>query len=236
MPVARRRSGNPQFKGDPIMVTFSNDADILKYEPVLFGELHLPGQVLASGTGAALSGTMLTAADADFTSSGVSAGGVVHLRSADGALDGAYEIVSVDSATALTISVVRSDTTGAPVAPPSGENISYRISTFAPQASEAAFRLTEHFGIHPGNPTSEIAVEDIVDTEGLRRVSTFAVISAAYATWAAQTDGESFWKKSRYYQQLFEDARQRCHLSADLGSDAVADITRLGGAIRLVRD
>jgi len=36
------------------MVSFSNDADILKYEPVLFGELHLPWQVLAAGTGGTL--------------------------------------------------------------------------------------------------------------------------------------------------------------------------------------
>ena len=48
------------------MTTFSNDVDILKYEPVLFGELHWPSQVRASGTGAALSGTTLTAAGADF--------------------------------------------------------------------------------------------------------------------------------------------------------------------------
>jgi hypothetical protein len=32
------------------MVSFSNDADILKYESILFGELHLPGQILAAGT------------------------------------------------------------------------------------------------------------------------------------------------------------------------------------------
>jgi len=31
------------------MVKFSSDVDILKYEPILFSELHLPWQVLASG-------------------------------------------------------------------------------------------------------------------------------------------------------------------------------------------
>jgi hypothetical protein len=35
-------------------IVFSNDADVLKYEPVLFGELHLSSQVLASGTGGVL--------------------------------------------------------------------------------------------------------------------------------------------------------------------------------------
>ena len=48
------------------MVQFSNDVDILKYEPVLFGGLHLPWQVLSSGSDGVLSGTSLTASGADF--------------------------------------------------------------------------------------------------------------------------------------------------------------------------
>ena len=55
-------------------VKFSNDVDILKYEPVLFGELHLPWQVKASGTGATLNGTTLTAVGADFVAAGIEAG------------------------------------------------------------------------------------------------------------------------------------------------------------------
>ena len=218
------------------MVTFSNDVDILKYEPILFGQLHLPWQVLAQGTGAVLSGTTLTAADADFANSGIVAGGVVHLQTADGSLDGAYEIVSVDSATRLTVSVLRSDTADAAVAPPPGDNVSYRMSTLAPQAGEVAFQLTEYFNIQPGNPTSTIAVEDILDTEGLRRASVHAVITGAYAMWASRIEGEDFWTKSLHYKLLFEKARQRCRLSVDLGADGIADVTCVGGAIRLVRD
>jgi hypothetical protein len=218
------------------MVPFSNDVDILKYEPVLFGELHLPWQVLAAGTGALLSGTTLTAADADFNAAGVLAGGVVYLKSADGSLDGAYEIVSVDSATQLTVSVVRSNASDAAVAPPPAEDVTYRVSTFAPQAGEVAFQLTEHFGIQPGNPTSAISVDNILDMEGLRRASVLAVIAAAYATWASRMEGGNFWTKSLHYKLLFEKARQRCRLSVDLGADGVADVTCVGGAIRLLRD
>jgi hypothetical protein len=218
------------------MAKFSNDVDILKYEPVLFGELHLPGQVLAGGTGASLSGTALTATGANFVGAGVEAGGVAYLKSTGGSLDGAYEIVSVDSATQLTVSVVRSDAADPAIAPPAGSDISYRVSTFGPQIAEAAFQLTEYFGIRPGNPTSEMVVEDIVDTEGLRRASVLAVISSAYAMWASRAEGECFWRKSLFYRQLFEKARQRCRVSVDLGSDGVADVIRVGGAIRLARD
>jgi len=218
------------------MARFSSDVDILKHEPVLFAELHLPSQVRARGTGAALVGTTLTASSANFEAADLSAGGGVYLESADGSLDGAYEIVSVDSPTQLTVSVVRSDPADAPIAPPAADAITYRIATFNPQAEDAAVQLTEYFGIQPGDPASPITVDDIMDTEVLRRASAFLVISDVYALWSNGTECEALWQKHLLYKQFFENARQRCRLSVDLGSDGVADITHVGGAIRLVRD
>jgi hypothetical protein len=218
------------------MTTFSNDVDILRYEPVLFGELHLPSQVKTSGTGASLSGTTLTAAGANFVAAEIAAGGVIYLQSANGLLDGAYEIVSVDSATALTVSVVRADSADPAVAPPPGIDIAWRVCTFAQQATDAAFELTQCFGIQPGDPTSQIAVENLLDTEGLRRASVLRVIATVYAMWASRPAGECFWRKGLFYEQLYQKARQRCHVTVDLGGDGVADIARVGGAIRLVRE
>lgn len=218
------------------MVSFSNDVDILKYEPILFGELHLPWQVVAMGTGGTLSGTTFTANGADFVTGWLTAGGVIYLQSADGSLDGAYEIVSVDSATQLTISVLRPDSEVPAVAPPAATGISYRISTFGPQANEVAFQLTEYFGIAPGNPASQIDVEDILDVSVLRLASVFAVISIAYAMLAGKARDENYWKKSLHYQKLFDKARGRCRLSIDAGSDGLADVTKIGASGRLVRD
>jgi len=218
------------------MTSFSNDADILKYEPVLFGELHLPWQVLAAGTGATLSGITFTASGADFVTAQAAAGGVIHLQSADGTLDGPFEIVSVDSATQLGISVIRSDSNDEAIAPPSAADISYRITTFGPQANEVGLQLTEYFGIRPGNPASQIDIEDVLDTSVLRLASVFAVISVVYAMLAGRANDENFWKKSLYYQRLFAKARGRCRLSIDIGDDGVADVTKVGAAGRLVRD
>jgi hypothetical protein len=218
------------------MAEFSKDVDILKYEPVLFGELHLPGQVLASGTGGTLSGTTFTVSGADFVSAAVSAGGVAYLQSSDGALDGAYEIVSVDSATQLTVSVVRSDSADGAVAPPAASNVAYRVSTFGPQASQTAFELTEYFGIGPGDSSSDITSDDILDTAVLKRASVFGVISSVYAMLASKGADENFWKKSLYYRTGFEKARERCRLSIDSGGDGVADVTKTGGSVKLMRD
>ena len=218
------------------MVSFSNDADILKYEPILFGELHLPWQVLAEGSGGTLSGTTFTAAGEDFTASQITAGGVVYLESDDKLLDGAYEIVSIDSQTQLTISVIRADSQCDAIAPPAAEDISYRISTFLPQENEVGFQLTEYFGIRPGNPASDYDVNDILDATVLRQVSVFVVISSVYAMLAGRAKDDNYWKKSLYYRKLFNQAKARIRLSIDAGSDGVIDVTQIGASGRLVRD
>lgn len=217
------------------MVSFSSDTDILKCEPALFSELYPAEQVLISGSGGTLSGTSFTAAGADFVSAVVSAGGVVHLQSPDGSLDGAYEIVSVDSVTQLTVSVIRADAEGQAIAPPAATDVSFRVCTYGPQANEIGFRLTEYFGIQPGNPQSDIGSDDILDSEVLRQASVFGVICSVYAMLASNAEDENFWKKSLYYRRLFEKARQRCRLAIDTGSDGVCDVTRFGGAVKLRR-
>ena len=218
------------------MNTFSKDVDILKYEPVLFGELHLASQVLISGSGGSLSGTTFTATSADFTSAKVTTGGVIYLQSSDGTLDGAYEIISIDSSTQLTVSVVRAESDDEAVSPPAASDISYRISTFAPQAKEAAFQLTEYFGINPGDPSSDLTTDDIMDSQVLKAASVFAIIATVYAMLAGNSDEENFWKKSEHYQKLFEKARRRCRVSIDEGDDGVSDITKMGYSFRLMRD
>ena len=217
------------------MLVFSKDVDILRYEAALFGELHFPWQVLCEGSGGALSGTTFSKTGEDFTAAGVQAGGVIYLQDAGG-LDGAYEIVSVDSATSLTVSVVRADEDGSAVSPGAGSDVSYRVSTFAPQANETLLALTQYFGIGPGNPNSVYDTDDIVDASVLKQASVYAVIAAIYATLAGRDGDNGFWKKSLHYQKLFEQSRERCQLSIDIDGDGSGDSSRAGCDIKLVRD
>lgn len=217
------------------MVSFSSDVDILKYEPILFGELHLPWQVIESADDGVLNGTSFTSAGADFVGSQVSVGGVIYLWKSDGSFDSCCEIVSVNSATELTVSVLRADSESGAISAGSASSVSYRISTLGPQAAQAGFELTEYFAIKPGNPASEIDAADILDTDVLKPASVFLVISSVYAMLASKSDKDNFWTKSLHYRRLFEKARQRCRLSIDAGSDGVADIVSSGGSVRLVR-
>jgi hypothetical protein len=218
------------------MLAFSNDVDVLRYEAVLFGDLHFPWQVLCEGDSGQLSGTSFTKTGEGFVTKGVTAGGVIYLQSVAGGLDGVYEIVSVDSETELTVSVLRSDGEESAVGPGDNSDVSYRISTFGSQANEVGFELTQYFGIRPGNPDSEYTVDDILDVIVLKQASVYAVIAGVYATLGGSSDEDSFWKKSLHYQKLFEKARERCRLSVDIGGDGVSDRTKIGGSMKLVRD
>lgn len=219
------------------MISFSQDKDILKYEPVLFSELYFSDQILISGTGATVSGTSLTKAGEDFVSAGVKAGQVVYLKDTAGSLDGCFEIVEVVSETELTVSVLRAYGDDDIVEPLPGSNVDYCVCTFEPQSREVMFELTQYFGIGPGDAASEYSTDDILDTDVLRSVSVFAVIACIYATLASdKEDLEGYWEKSFYYKTLFEKARERCIIDIDAGGDGESDIRRICSSGKLLRD
>jgi len=217
------------------MTAFSKDRDILIYEPELFNQYYFQSQVLAEGTGGTLSGTSFTVSGEDFISAGVSAGCVIYLQAA--ALTAcAFEVVSVDSATQLTVSVLRAQGDDEPVAPPSAGDVSYRISTFAAMTEQVGAELMECFGIAAGDSDSEIDINDIINEEVLKRASIFGVISRAYASLASEEDAEHFFKKSHYYQTLYEKARERCRIDIDINGDGERDGSLGRGTGRLIRD
>lgn len=218
------------------MLTFSNDADILKYEPALFGRLYPLCQTLAEGSGGTLDGTDFEADDADFVAAGVGAGCVIYLRSPTGSLDGSYEIVSVLSANQLVVSVLRTDSQQPAVPPPAGGDLCWRIGTYAPQAGQAAFELTAQFGLAPGQPDSPYDAADILDAAVLRQAAVFSVLSSVYATLTSGAGGDEYWSKSLYYQKLCSAARNRIRLCLNSASQGQSGITKTGSSGRLVRD
>ena len=190
------------------MTVFSKDSDILRYEPSLFGDLHLRWQNLSQGDDGQLNGTAFSSITGDFISNAVQSGGVIYVKSGDGLLEGMYEICSVDSETELVVSVIRQSDEDAPIAVGQGSDLFYRISTFAPQSYEVMFELTQYFGIGPGNPESEYGVDDIYDKDVLRQASTYAVIAGVYATLGSNAqEQDHLWAKSLHYQKLFEKSK-----------------------------
>lgn len=217
---------------------FSNDVDILKYEPILFGDLRFAGQVVVSGAGAIISNSTLNVANANFINAQILSGMVCYLQSSDGLIDGAYEIILVDSATQVKISVLRQDNQSDIIPVADNNELKYWICTYRPQSNELLFQISQHFGLRPGVSDADYSVDDILDASVLKQVSVFGVLSIVYATLAGRANEEkdNYWKKSNYYRQLYEKAMQRCRVCIDLGSDGVADSVRSGASVRLLRD
>ena len=218
------------------MITFCKDVDIARFEPVLFGELHLPSQVIARGEAGRIEGTTFSDEAADFEASGAEAGGVIYVRSGDGTIDGLYEVVSVDSATQLTISIIRAAGSDDVVVPAEGSDLVWRISTLEAQSAEAAIKLCEMFGIRPGNPNSQYSAEDIVDAGGLRVTAVYMVLSIVYAALASKGDNDNMRSKSLYYKKECSKALEVCRFSIDTDGDGDGDVSFSGGLIKLVRE
>ncbi|MGA2070910.1 MAG: hypothetical protein ABSG97_06135 [Sedimentisphaerales bacterium] len=218
------------------MVRLCSDRDILKYEPALFGENHLANQVIAAGMAGVLAGTTFQASGANFVSAQVEAGDCVYLKSADGKLDGVYEIVSVDSATQLCVSVLRADSQSDPIAPPAGSDVTYRISTFKPQIADVSLLLMEYLWIKPGEVIGDVNADEILESEQIRQLCAMGTIAAAYRTLADGENVENFKSKSQEYERLFGEGMERCRVAIDKDGDGIADGIRYGGCGRLIRE
>ena len=83
-------------------MTFSTDIDLLHWEPNILRDAAFASQTLISGTGD-LSGTTFTLAAGSLATAHVTADQVIVLT---GDISGCYPIVSVDSATQLTLSTL----------------------------------------------------------------------------------------------------------------------------------
>src|SRR5688572_9351031 len=107
----------PCFHLQEKTMTFCTDIDLLHWEPNILVDAAFASQTLISGTGN-LAGTTFTIASGSFTTAHIAADQAIVLS---GSIAGAFPIVSVDSATQLTLSVLYDGlfpTTGNPVASP----------------------------------------------------------------------------------------------------------------------
>lgn len=192
-----------------------SDTDILKLEPGLLSGTSFPlaSQTLCRGVTGALSGTTLTATGENFTSRGVAAEHVIYLSDGVGNIDGVYEIVSVDTATQLTISIVRSDESASPIGIGSGSNLYYRISTFAPQIAQAEYELSQRLRLKPGYAESAYGLEHLADQKNLKAACVFWSLAWVFGSLYGSGTGEGLSDSWTAYRNKMTDYMQRAEQS-----------------------
>lgn len=218
------------------MNAFSKDVDLTKFEPEVFGAWFLSSQVLCGGDNGIVAGTQFTAAGVDFIASQVQAGGVVRLESTDGAIKGAFEIISVDDSGHLTVSVIRVSDEQVAIPIGSASGLTWRIVTYAPQGYEVLWQLSQRLGLSPGCSAADYSVADIVNAESLRQVSVFGILTLIFQSLYQGLDGQNVLdKKAECYRLRFSEAMARLRIKIDTDGDGDEERTVRPDMICLVR-
>ena len=218
------------------MLSFSKDVDLAKYEPNVFGSWYLSSQILCGGTNGIVAGTQFTASGVDFTTAQVAAGNVIYLESTDGAIKGAFEIVDVIDSTHLTVSVLRASNEQAAIPVGSASGLTWRIVTYAPQAYEVLWQLSQKLGLSPGCPDAAYDVADITNPDSLRQASVFGILTSVFEALYTGADGQSVLvEKKEHYQWQFGKAIERLSVNVDTDADGEADKDIMPSVVQMVR-
>ncbi len=216
------------------MSDFCQDRDLLSLEPNAFLGGVFPSQQLIAGTDGALSGTTLTSAGSNFTASAVAAGMVLCIYQTTPAEGSAYEIVSVDSATTLTASVIRADIDDDAIAPPSGSSLTFHIRTFAPQIRAVCSTLSEK--LRQISETAGIDSSNFADSAQLRLATACGVLSAIFVAQAdSAATHDANWTKAEHYRNEFRRLQLQLRLVVDSDGDGTPETTRTLGNVTLRR-
>jgi hypothetical protein len=200
------------------MAMLHKDVDIMKYDPNAFTSgTVFAAQTYGKGATGVLSSTSFTVSGGTFQNVGVQTGHVIYLQTLDGTINGIYEIATVVSNTVLTVSALRAETTDPAIPVGSASGVIWRIITFAPQAAEAAFMLSQRLGLKPGCPDSQYGFENLTNTNVLKQASVFTALAIIYSgMYASGALDDNIWAnvktKMEYYQECADAAIGRCRL------------------------
>jgi len=207
------------------MLTFCNDIDLLHWEPNVLRDAAFASQALISGTGN-LAGSTFTIASGSFLTAHIAQEQVIILT---GATSGSYPIVSVDSATQLTLSVLYDGlfpTSGDPAPSPPGtaNGLDYVIRTFWPQRRIVSELLLQAAGLDPSDPESE---PKLLNPEALQRACTVGTLHLIYSALAAAAeDPENLRMRVQLYERLYRRALRSATVKLDLNLDGRLDLLR----------
>lgn len=217
---------------------FCTDTDLLYWEPGLFRDAAAASQVLVSGI-AGVSGTAVTVAGVPpLADAGVRPLGVIQFSGT--ALSGCFPIVSVDSDTDLTISVLydglfpADGSAGTPAHVGVAAGQAFAVRTFFPQRQVVTQMLLQAAGVDPSAGAD--AEGRVVNAESLRRPCVLGTLQMIYnAVAASATEPAKPAARADLYERLYRRAMRSARVEVDTDGDGVADVVRSLGGVQLVR-
>jgi len=206
---------------------FALDRDLLVFEPGLFRDVSWLGFKRISTIGA-LVGTTVTINTGSFVTKEIAAG---HVLIFDGV---PLEVVSVESATQATVSVLRSDLSSSAVPWFDASNRGVAVYDFGAQRAMVHRQILTMLGF---DPDAEGFSGSVVTNPGaLVRLEALGTLHLIYASAAAPGRGsDGFDQRAQMYKERFGAERERVVAAIDLDGDGIAETTRRPNAFVLVR-
>jgi hypothetical protein len=194
------------------MSNFSNDADLLAYEPYVFTDLPFASQRRLRVTDAAVDGTTVTSETGGFAA--LVAGQVVVIEALT------YAIASITDDNTLELAA-------APIELSSTTGLTLTVPTLAPQA----------WLVHDEDDAeADITEQSIVSTQLMRRLEAIGTLAHAYSAAVALVgDNETINAKADRYRQRYQRALNVAQVLIDADGDGLADAWRSPGVGWMVR-
>jgi hypothetical protein len=197
---------------------FAKDRDLVVLEPVLHRDVAWVGQRRISTTGSIV-GTSLTLNTGSFIDSEIAAGHVVIFD------DAVLEVVSIESATQATVSLMRASVESNAIPRLDATNRSVVVYDYSPQLAIVHRQVLTMIGLDPDDADFD---ESVVTNPGaLVRLEALGTLHLIYAGAAAPGRGGSkFEHRAKMYQQRFVNERERVVAMIDLDGDGIAEVVR----------
>ncbi|MFG0246717.1 MAG: hypothetical protein ACF8MF_11785 [Phycisphaerales bacterium JB052] len=209
---------------------FSQDRDLVVHEPGLMRDVGWAGQRRLSVQGSVV-GTQLTLASGSLEDAGVSAGHVVVFD------DVTLEIVSVDSVTTATVSLMRGDVSGAAVPPIAASNRSVVVYDFSAQRAIVHTQVLAMLGIDAEGDAVFGLDETLITNPGaLTRLEALGTLHLIYAGASAPSRAsDRYAQRAELYRQRYQRERESVVAMIDTDGDGIAEVTRRPNAFVLGR-
>jgi hypothetical protein len=203
---------------------FCSDVQLLNWEPNIFRDAAFASQTLLSGTGT-LSGTTFTIASGSFADAGVAADHVITLG---GDADGCYRVVSIDSPTAITLSVINETDEADDAYPLSAAgSLSFTIRTFWPQRAIVSELIASAADV--------TSVDRVLNRDVLARPCALGTFQLIYAALAAVADDDRASQRADFYERLYRRALRNITVELDTDGDGRLDERRTLSVLRFQR-
>ena len=207
---------------------FAKDRDLVVLEPGLHKDVAWMGQRLIYTFGS-LVGTQLTIDSGSLIDAGIGPGYVIVF---DGAV---LEVVSVESATQATVSLMRADLSSNAIPGIDASNRRVEVYGYGPQLEIVHRQVLGMIGIDVDDPDG-IGEAAVTNPGGLVRLEALGALHLIFAgAGAPGRNGLKFDQRAKMYRERFTAERERVVAMIDLDGDGIADVSRRPNSFVLER-